>query len=1141
MTSRTLATKDMPLHLAQNIMKVKEANETANVAWSPADIHPAYLACGTTAQQLDASFNTSSTLNIYDLNVGETNLDMKLAASIESPSRFHALQWSGLGTEPSGFIYGGCENGGIYIYNAAKVLAKETDSLVGTTEGMHSGPVFTLSCNYLKANCVACGSSDSEVTVWDITNLSAPIIPGKKLSLGADMKASNVIWNPNVATQLLLASDNDLTPWAQVWDLRYATSPLKTLEGHQRGILKTAWCSHDGNLLITTAKDNKIYVWNPNAAERGTEIVGEFPSYNQWSFDMDWGQRDPSLVAMSSVDGCVSVYSLLGGGLPPAQADKFSQIADSFPGMDIPAVVPQGATPQPIRLKNPPKWFARTAGASFAFGGRLVTWNNQNRSLEIAQVVTEEALVQRSSQLEAALSQPQFGPFCQTKAEAATKPSDQILWQYIGANFESYPRAKYMELLGYASTQVSSKLHPLVPETEGVSALSPGTEGEGSSSSLDPSEQFEMIASGHSFDKTPETEVAEPEAETNLRVVHLEVQKTEENNHGLITQALLVGDLESAVELCIKDKIYPHALTLAAHAGPEMFAKTRNTVLAQVDGSLASLVGAIVRGDLTSITTTCNLSRWKEALVAALTYSNDEQFPALVESLGERLEAKGDPETLLSAMICYVCAGSLEKFVSCWVKTRPETNKPSDLQDLVEVIMGLQRSLAAAGRPTNLSEGNTVSSLLCQYASLLAAQGALHTAVSYLNSASKGEMVELRDRLYRALGYATGSSIQKSAQIQSCATPQTPNMRRTSTPHSYAQPQAPVMMMPQYGVPPMGAMQPMASAPPAGPPPTGPVSSGGFRRGGSSRYVQESAHAPPPANMLNPALPPQPSPFLPPTAGINPVPLNPSQPAVPTQTAPQFFSPAATPGVNPIYGEQQQPAPPQPALKTPAAFDSSVPRGWNDPPPLSSSRKEWQQFGGEPKYHGGHSGDKKLLMLKQAKQQQQQQLNEAPKVPEPIMCPVPGSIAPEPPQQFMPQYGAEAHGAATAAPVAAASTPEPANKGPLPSEHQVIQDVINDVRNRCLLVVQNQQVKQRLEDIGTKMETLYDKLRAGQLGPVTISGVHRIVSAVQTGDYRGALSIHAETIAKGSFSELSSFMPPLKLLLQYCMQLQVFL
>nr|XP_045605804.1 protein transport protein Sec31A-like isoform X2 [Procambarus clarkii] len=1240
-------------------MKVKEINETANVAWSPSAVYPAYLACGTAAQQLDASFNTSSTLKIYDLNVGQINLDMKLAASVELPARFHALQWSGLGGNNAGLIYGGCENGAIYIYDAAKLLTNAPDKLVCNTEGLHSGPVFTLSCNYLKANFVACGSSDSEVTVWDITNLSAPIIPGKKLSLGGDvscvefnrqvehifastcaghcvvwdlrkhssimtisdtvsrMKASNIIWNPSVATQLLLASDNDMTPWAQVWDLRYATSPLKTLEGHQRGILKTAWCTQDGNLLITTAKDNKIYVWNPNAVERGSEIVGEFPSYNQWSFDMDWGQRDPSLVATASVDGCVSVYSLLGGGLPPTQSDKFSQIADSFPGMEIPPVVPQGATPQPIRLRNPPKWFAQTAGASFAFGGRLVSWNNQSRSVEIAQVVTEQTLVERSSQLEGALSQPHFAPFCQAKVEAATQRNDQILWQYIGANFDSSPRNKYMELLGYSATQVSSKIRPLMPEIEGVNAevladkMTNLATNDGSTGSLDPSEQFEMIASAQSFDKTPETEVAEPELEATLPVVQLEVEESEENHHGLITQALLVGDLESAVELCIKDGIYPHALTLAAHAGQELFAKTRDAVLAQVDGSLASLVGAVVRGDLTSITTTCNLSKWKEALVAALTYSSDEHFPALAESLGERLEAKGNSESLLSAMICYVCAGSLEKFVSCWIKTRPKTNTPNDLQDLVEIIMGLQRSLSTAGRQTNLSDGSTVSSLLCQYASLLAAQGALNTAVSYLNSATQGEMVELRDRLYRALGYTTGSNIHPSLQ----STTRVSSLRRTSTPQSYTQSQdrawinqslgyadrlplayqevfcqlamqpsqftpsvqdqqrsiygdqissqpvhvtpsptfysppppavpgpQPAAMMPHYGVPSIGTMQP-TSPPLAAPPSTGSV---GFRRGGPSRYSQDAARTALPTNMLNPAQP-QPAPFLPPSSGVNPMPFNTSQSAVPAPAPPpQFFNPAATSAVNSMYGDQQQHLPPaQPLAKTPAAFDSSVPRGWNDPPPMSASRK----CDGEPKFHGGHSGDKKLLMLKQAKlqQQQQQQQSEVPKAPEPIMCPVPGSVPSDSSQQFMgfqhPQYGVEAHspGGGSAAPVGAAPTPEPASKGPLPTEHQVIQDVINEVHNRCQLVVQNQQMKQRLEDVGSKMELLYDKLRAGQLSPVTVSGVHRIVNAVQTGDYRGALSVHAETIAKGSFSELSSFMPSLKLLLQYCIQLQVFL
>ncbi|XP_045138814.1 protein transport protein Sec31A-like isoform X6 [Portunus trituberculatus] len=1181
-------------------MKVKEISQMANIAWSPAGERPSYLACGTTAKQLDASFNTNSSLILYNLNTGQSNLEMKLTASIESPARFHALQWSGLGSETSGLIYAGCENKAIYIYDAAKLLAKATDSLVGTTQGLHTGPVFTISCNYLKANFLACGSSDSEVTVWDVTNLSAPIIPGKKLSLGADvtcvefnrqvehifastcaghcvvwdlrkqssimtisdtvsrMKTSNVIWNPHVATQLLLSSDNDLTPWAQMWDLRYATSPIKTLEGHQRGVLKTAWCVHDPNLLITTAKDSKIYVWNPNEANRGSEIVGEFPSYNQWGFDLDWCKHDPSLVAVSSVDGCVSVYSLLGGGLPPAQSDKFSQIADSFPGMDIPAVVPQGATPQPIRLKNPPKWFARSAGASFAFGGRLVSWNNQTRSVEIAQVVTEPELVERSSVLEAALSQPQFGPYCQSKAEAATQPSDQMLWQYIAANFAESPRAKIRELLGYSTTQVSSRLCPAAPETEGITAevlaekmANLGTANDGSTGSLDPSEQFEMIASGQSFDKTPETETAELEGEGEATSVpvSLEVEVKEGNNQGLITQALLVGDLESAVDLCLKDGMYPHALTLAAHAGPHLFEKTRDSVLKRVDGSLASLVGAVVRGDLTTIATTTKLSNWKEALVAILTYCSNEQFSQLAEALGERLEAKGDSEALLSAMICYVCAGSLEKCVSCWIKTRPSTNKPQDLQDLVEIIMGLQRSLSCAGHSVNLSEGSTVSSLLCQYASLLAAQGVLRTAVSYLNSATHGEMAALRDRLYRALGYPTGSSTATPA------TSHQTNQRRTSTPHAYGQPQ-PSQFTPSvqdqqrsvFGAPPpqppsasmqnptfynpmnpsgpvpqqITPMEPQYGAPPsvAVAPPQGPSPAGGLRRGRPGRYVPDSSvTSSVPSGMLNPI---QPMPYFSPPPGVTPTSLGTSPSA-----APQFFSPMSSPTDSTLYGDpQQQQQHPQAQLpaKTPAALDSSVPRGWNDPPPPSASRK--------------------------AKQQQQQQQSEAAKPVEPIMCPVPGGMMPEPPQQFMgfqhPQYGAEAIRSPPAGPTAAvgeAAVPasEPPVKGPLPAEHQVIQDVLNEVRNRCLLVVQNQQMKQRLEEIGVKMELLYDRLRMNQLSPASVSGVHRIVSHVQSGDYRGALTVHAETIAKGSFSELSCFMPPLKLLLQYCMQLQVFL
>lgn len=62
-----------------------------------------------------------------------------------------------------------------------------------------------------------------------------------------------------------------------------------------------------------------------------------------------------------------------------------------------------------------------------------------------------------------------------------------------------------------------------------------------------------------------------------------------------------------------------------------------------------------------------------------------------------------------------------------------------------------------------------------------------------------------------------------------------------------------------------------------------------------------------------------------------------------------------------------------------------------------------------------------------------------------------------------------------------------------------------------------------------------------QLGSFTLGGVHQIIEAMKSGDYQSALQIHGQTVAKGNFSEMSQFMPAIKMLLQTCMQLQVFL
>lgn len=57
------------------------------------------------------------------------------------------------------------------------------------------------------------------------------------------MHCSGLAWHPDVATQMVLASEDDRLPVVQMWDLRFASSPLRVLENHARGFwqLLGAW------------------------------------------------------------------------------------------------------------------------------------------------------------------------------------------------------------------------------------------------------------------------------------------------------------------------------------------------------------------------------------------------------------------------------------------------------------------------------------------------------------------------------------------------------------------------------------------------------------------------------------------------------------------------------------------------------------------------------------------------------------------------------------------------------------------------------------------------------------------------------------------------------------------------------------
>nr|GFD59578.1 WD40/YVTN repeat-like-containing domain, ancestral coatomer element 1, Sec16/Sec31 [Tanacetum cinerariifolium] len=41
-------------------------------------------------------------------------------------------------------------------------------------------------------------------------------------------------WHPDVATQIIVASDDDNSPSSRIWDIRNTMSPVRELVGHTK-------------------------------------------------------------------------------------------------------------------------------------------------------------------------------------------------------------------------------------------------------------------------------------------------------------------------------------------------------------------------------------------------------------------------------------------------------------------------------------------------------------------------------------------------------------------------------------------------------------------------------------------------------------------------------------------------------------------------------------------------------------------------------------------------------------------------------------------------------------------------------------------------------------------------------------------
>uniref|UniRef100_A0A8C5BXM2 Protein transport protein Sec31A n=1 Tax=Gadus morhua TaxID=8049 RepID=A0A8C5BXM2_GADMO len=1212
-------------------MKLKEINRTAIQSWSPSQQHPIYLATGTSAQQLDASFSTNACLEIFELDLADTSLDMKSCGTFSSSHRFHKLVWSPHGMDgaghPNGVLIAGGENGDVILYDPAKIMAGDDDVII-TQSDKHTGPVRALDVNPFQANLVASAGNESEIYIWDLNNFGSPMTPGPKTQPLEDiscvawnrqvqhilasaspsgrasvwdlrkndliikvsdhsnrMHCSGLAWNPEVATQLVLSSEDDRMPVIQMWDLRFATSPLKILENHTRGVLAMDWSLADPELLLSCGKDNRILCWNPNTAE----VLYELPTSTQWCFDIKWCPRNPAVLSAAAFDGNIGIYSIMGGSSQAQNQRQADQITNSFGNMDPfgtgqalpPLQMPQAPCPAPPAmvnpLKKPPKWIRRPVGASFAFGGKLVTLDNAPSNpqqpakhvVHVSQVVTETAFLERSDLLQATLSNGNFVDFCQEKIAAAQDGFERTVWSFLKVNFDSDVRGQYLDLLGYKKEELALKV-------------------------LKKHLKFKMF--DFNLEEEEEEEILLQEVGCTNWCLYLDVD-------GLITQALLTGDFEGAVDLCILDNRMADSIILAIAGGSELLEKTQKKYFSKTHTKLTKLISAVVMKDWTDILTSCDLANWKEPLAAVMTYARPDEFSAFCDLLGGRLEVSQDAVLQAQASLCYICAGNVEKVVSCWTRAQPTGGDPPavpppPLQDLVEKVVVLRRAVEQARRGGAAPTASSVllEEMMGQYAGLLASQGSLATALAYLsgstNQVGPARRPEVQPRglaqgcwhespccrrgpvgwcgpamaftlfFPRGCGHHVWSGVSLCVQVRAASTvtswsnqtptalPSIPPVQLASGPdqqvHCHPPPLTvlPPRMCYSWTGPNYQPFQYPAASLAAPPSPTSLPPAPGFR----SQYMQPGPGPSPVYQPLS-CSPPYNAPYFPtaPTSSsasssptYAPGPLahgTPFQHGGPGSPVSYMQSPFGGPGTHRLTEINN-------------LWRSVVvgpQNGWNDPPALN------------------RAGTKKKGLE-----------NYTP--PAPITAPIMGPPGSDPQAQPMspvslqgsmdPGQGAfqgpfsgrqqlpPSSGGHPAMPQTSVEGPPGAPTGdhiqpmqsipaekilkkPIPEEHVVLKTTFEGVIQKCLAVASDPQTKRKLDDASKRLEALYDKLREQSLSPAIVGGLHNIARSIESRAYTDGLNIHTHIVSSSNFSETSAFMPVLKVVLTQANKLGV--
>lgn len=673
--------------------------------------------------------------------------------------------------------------GEFFVWDTAKPHASPT-----AYKSSRLDEIISVAWNKKVGHIVALGGKSGALSVWDLRKKSELIHIPTRYAI------SSIAWHPTEPTLLCTASADDHNPVIQLWDLRNANAPKASLNGHEKGVLSLSWCSKDPELLLSSGSDNRTLIWNPFKAL----MLAELPASSQWVHKVSWCTVLPSVLANATLDGKITIYSI-----QDTSTQEIIALVDETPaGDDFFDSIPKNfqAQTSSFTLKQTPRWLKRPVGARFGFGGRIARFDTQSVNVALSRHQVSQTASSTARQIKESLATENVNELCAKARDESTELEKQD-WDVIDTLTAEHARGALLKYLGFTKSEVESEI---AVKIGAISSSTNTTSSKAESLSDDTSPKGENAKDDQKATESSTSIFGEDAGGDDdfLGIINSatgapgtsdgpEVKSTSATmapysifGHGpsepdtLITKAILTGQFDMAINVCLQEDRMSDAFMLALCGGADSQKRVQTAYFQKTNVPYGRLLSSIIAGDLNDIVKFADLKHWREILAVLCNYAKPDDFPDLCEILGQRLESKSKNEK--DATLCYLAGSKLDHLVRIWSSRQPAAEEgilnidpdlsPSEvhtqsLSNLMRKIAVFRKAVAFVDPLVQAHGQNSLDALYklyLEYAEMISGEGERALALEYLAMvpSSFGEAETLRNRL--AIPAANAQAARKS-------------------------------------------------------------------------------------------------------------------------------------------------------------------------------------------------------------------------------------------------------------------------------------------------------------------------------------------------------------------------------------------